>query len=379
MARWPRNIQPLPAWDTEQVFFSAADWFSDLLKNIQQAQRSIFLQTYIFSLDSIGEPLLQSLCEAAQRGVRVCVIVDGVGSSAAVVILQERLRARGAELHIYHPLPWSWAKNRIERSSWAARFFRRLWRVNQRQHSKLCLIDNQQAWVGSFNITDDHIENHDRSLNWKDCGVRVTGSRCQLLREFFEAVWLDDIKKLSPYFLLHPVTNLGLFLRRRRLRVMLQSLYAAKQRIWIVSAYFSPVQSIIRALKKAGRRKVDVCIMVPAHSDVKFFPALSSTYYLDLLRAGVRIYEYEKGILHTKMMLVDDAIVIGSSNMNHRSMLHDIELDIPLYSTQSRNDIEKDCLFLVENSREITIKNINKFYAWLLVFGQIPRLLRYWL
>lgn len=379
MARWPRNIQPLPVWNTEQVFFSAADWFASLLKNIQQARHSIFLQTYIFSIDSIGEPLLQALCEAAQRGVRVCVIVDGVGSSVAVVVLQEKLRASGAELHIYHPLPWAWAKNRIERSGWATRFFRRLWRVNQRQHSKLCLIDSQQAWVGSFNITDDHIENYDRGFNWKDCGVCVTGARCQLLREFFEAVWFDDTRKLSPYFLFHPVTNFSLFLRRRRLRVFLQSLYAAKQRIWIISAYFSPVQSIVRALKKAGYREIDVRIMVPAHSDVKFFPALASTYYIDLLRAGVKIHEYEKGILHTKAMLIDGNVVVGSSNLNHRSMLHDIELDIPLYAQYSQIAMEKEFCYLLANSREITQKNINRFYAWLLVLGQIPRLLRYWL
>jgi cardiolipin synthase len=282
-------------------------------------------------------------------------------------------------LHIYHPLPWEWVSSRLERSEWQFRFFKRLLRVNNRQHSKLCLIDNRQAWIGSFNITDDHIENNGRGLDWKDCGVRVTGQRCELLQEFFSAVWFDNVKKLSPLFLFHPVTNFSVLLRRRRLRVMLQDIYTAKKRIWIVSAYFSPVQSLVRALKKASQRGVDVRVMVPAYSDVVFFPALSSTYYVDLLRAGIKIYEYEQGILHTKLMIVDDNTIVGSSNMNHRSMLHDVELDVQIFSAQAKQQIADDFLAGVSACRRITLKNINRFYAWLLVIGQIPRLLRYWL
>ncbi|HNE27214.1 MAG TPA: phospholipase D-like domain-containing protein, partial [Pseudomonadales bacterium] len=216
-------------------------------------------------------------------------------------------------------------------------------------------------------------------MDWKDCGVRVTGERSELLREFFEAVWFDDEKKLSPLFLFHSVTNFSRLLRRRRLRVMLQSLYTAKKRVWIVSAYFSPVPSLVRALKKVSRRGVDVRVLVPAYSDVKFFPALSSTYYADLLRAGIKIYEYEAGILHTKLMVVDDDVLIGSSNMNHRSMLHDVELDVQVFSEAVKKHIVDDFLASLGDSRQITQKNISRFYAWLLVIGQIPRLLRYWL
>lgn len=374
-----QGLQPLPAWESEQVFFSATQWFADLLADIDRATQTIYLQTYIFALDTVGEPLLSALCAAAQRGVKVHVIVDGVGSTKAAAVLQQKLSSSGAQLHIYHPLPWEWVSSQLERSEWQFRFFKRLLRVNNRQHSKLCLIDNQQAWIGSFNITDDHIENNGRGLDWKDCGVRVTGKRCELLREFFDAVWFDDVKKLSPLFLFHPVTNFSSLLRRRRLRVMLQSIYAAQQRVWIISAYFSPVPSMIRALKKSSRRGVDVRVMVPAHSDVVFFPALSSTYYVDLLRAGIKIYEYEQGILHTKLMVIDEEVLVGSSNMNHRSMLHDVELDVQIFSQDAKKQIADDFLASMGSCRQITLKNISRFYAWLLVIGQIPRLLRYWL
>lgn len=373
------GISPLPAWSSEQIYFSATQWYADLQRDIDRAQRSICLQTYIFDIDAVGEPLLKALCAASQRGVEVRVIVDGIGSAAATEFLQQVLQGNRAELHVYHPLPWHWVTNRLERDDWFARFFERLTRVNNRQHSKLCLIDGDIAWTGSFNITYDHIENNGRGLDWKDCGVRVSGERCLLLSEFFNAVWNQDARILSPYFFFHPVTNFSPALRKRRLRILLQQIHAAQNRIWITSAYFSPIPRIVRALKKASARGVDVRVMVPEHSDVSFFPALASTYYADLLRTGIHIHEYGDGILHSKHMLIDDAVIVGSSNMNHRSTLHDIELDIELFAKLSREQMENDFAASIQKCREITLDNLNRFYAWLLAFGQIPRLLRYWL
>lgn len=374
-----RTLQPLPAWQSENLFFSATAWFSHLMQDIQQATRTVDIQTYIFEMDSVGQPLLDALCAAAQRGVQVRVIVDGVGSARAAAQLQQQLSAQGASFQIYHPLPWEWVSTQLEKDAWFLRAFKRLLYINERQHSKLCLIDENIAWVGSFNITDDHIENNGKGLDWKDCGARVTGERCLLFREFFDAIWFDDVKKLSPRFLFHPITNVSRLLRKRRLRTLLQSIFSAKENVWVISAYFSPVQSIIRALKKAAKRGVDVRVMVPAHSDVAFFPALASTYYADLLKAGVHIYEYKGGILHTKMLLVDSDVYLGSSNMNHRSILHDVELDIQLFSDISHRDAKTDFVNSLQSCREITVENLSKFYTWLLVLGQIPRWLRYWL
>ncbi len=354
-------------------------WFDGLLRDIESAAHTINLQTYIFDIDGIAHTVLQALCDASRRGVVVRVIVDGVGSADALDHLQQMLHANGADLHIYHPLPWRWAATRLERGDWATRFFERFTKLNNRQHSKLCLIDKHIAWTGSYNVTGDHIGREDFALNWKDCGVRVTGERCQLLQEFFDAVWFQDIERLSVRYLLHPLTNFSPALRKTRLRTLITQINSARQRIWISSAYFAPIPRIVRALKKAGRRGVDVHIIVPAVSDVSFFPALASTYYADLLRAGIRIHEYESGILHTKHMLIDNQVVIGSSNMNHRSTLHDVELDIEIFSLEARQIIEQDMNDTVQLCREITLENLSRFYAWLLAFGQIPRLLRYWL
>jgi cardiolipin synthase len=373
------SISPLPEWTSEQIYFSATQWFADIQRDINSAQQSICLQTYIFDIDAVGESLLDALCSASQRGVEVRVIVDGVGSADATAFLQQKLNSNKADLHIYHPLPWHWAVTRLERGGWLARFLGRFAFMNNRQHSKLCLIDGCIAWTGSFNITYDHIENNGRGLDWKDCGVRVSGERCLLFSEFFHAVWSQNVNLLSPYFLFHPVTNFSPALRKRRLRTLLQQIHGAQKRVWIASAYFSPIQHIVRALKKASARGVDVQVMAPAHSDIGFFPALASTYYVDLLRAGIHIHEYDEGILHSKHMLIDDTVIVGSSNMNHRSALHDVEMDIELFSIESIELMERDFIGSVKKCREITLENIGRFYAWLLAFGQIPRMLRYWL
>jgi cardiolipin synthase len=370
---------PLPAWGSERVYLSASQWFADLQRDIDAARHTICLQTYIFAIDSVGQPLLEALCRASQRGVQVRVVVDGIGSAGAIDFLQKKLHGNHAELHVYHPLPWHWAATRLERGDWLTRFLTRFAVVNNRQHSKLCVVDGHTAWTGSYNITHDHLEKPGPALDWKDCGARVTGERCLLLREFFDAVWEQDIERLSSHFLYHPVTNFSPALRKKRQRTVLQHIHQARERIWIASAYFAPIPSIVRALKKASLRGIDTRVLVPAHSDVKFFPALASTYYADLLRAGIRIHEYEYGILHSKHMVIDDTVIIGSSNMNHRSALHDIELDIELFTAESRNVLEGDFIASLQQCREITLANLSRFYAWLLAFGQIPRLLRYWL
>ena len=102
-----QELQPLPPWDSERVFFSATQWFAGLLADVASATQTIYLQTYIFTLDTVGGPLLQSLCAAAERGVKVCLIVDGVGSAGALTVLQKKLAASNAQLHVYNPLPWA--------------------------------------------------------------------------------------------------------------------------------------------------------------------------------------------------------------------------------------------------------------------------------
>lgn len=374
-------IASLPPWETEEVYDSIKDWFTDQIADIDAAQTAINLQMYIFCLDDCGLAFLDALVRAASRGVKVRVIVDGIGSGDYIEQLRDALHAVGAEFRIYHPLPTQWASGRLEKKAGPLfNFLRRLTFINKRNHSKLCLIDNEIGWVGSFNITNNYCDDLDADDIWQECGARVTGERIILLKQFFSAVWTGDKRQLkADLFAMHPITNWGHQLKVIRYLHTANQMHRAQTRIWIASAYFAPREKILKAITLAAERGIDVRIITPEKSDVKFFPLLTATYYADLIKRGARCFEYKNNMFHSKFMLIDDQVMIGSSNMNHRSSLHDIELDINLFSERGRAEVEREFLENQSHSRELTVENLPYIYGRWRLFGLIPRLLRYFL
>jgi cardiolipin synthase len=161
-------------------------------------------------------------------------------------------------------------------------------------------------------------------------------------------------------------------------RLLVERIRTAKQRVWICSAYFSPSGAVLRAIKSARASNLDVRIIVAGRSDVPLFPLLSATYFADLLKLGISIYSYQAGVLHAKAMLVDNQCLIGSTNLNHRSFFHDLELDVVLSSQTSiermRSLLEQD----MENSLILSLDNVSKWGQFIL-FGWLLRIMRYWL
>lgn len=379
----PRRAQvsPLPPWETEQVYCSVKNWFNDQIADIDAAKSAVWLQMYIFCLDDCGKTYLDALCRACARGVKVRVIVDGIGSSDYIDTLRDALHAAGGEFRVYHPLPLQWSSGkRRHRPHWLPNLLQRLLFINKRNHSKLCLIDGSIGWTGSFNITNNFRDSLDADDVWQECGARVTGERCLLLKQFFAAVWTNRRRQMHPaLFKQHPITNWGHQLKVLRYQHLAADMHRARQRIWIASAYFAPREHILRAISLAAKRGVDVRIITPEKSDVKFFPLLTATYYADLVQRGARAFEYRNSMFHSKFMLIDNRVIIGSSNMNHRSSLHDIELDIDLFSPAAHRDVEAEFLRNINDSRELTANNLPYIYGRWRFIGLLPRLLRYFL
>jgi cardiolipin synthase len=134
-------------------------------------------------------------------------------------------------------------------------------------------------------------------------------------------------------------------------------LVGAQKRIWITNAYFVPDGSLLRVLSVVAREAVDVKVLVPAFSDVVFMPWVASAFHLGLLKAGVRVFEYTGSVLHAKTMLIDDWGLIGSSNLNHRSLLHDLEVDIVIPNEDVRQAMEEQFVKDLESAKEITLEN----------------------
>lgn len=370
------STEPIQA-ETEQLFFDATTYFDKLLLDISNAKHEIILETYIFALDCVGQSILHALQQAIQRNVCVKLLIDGVGSSKDADIIATSLQHPNAQVRIYHPLPWSFSSYRwaINHEPTLIKLWRFIVSINNRDHRKLCLIDKQVAWLGSFNITQGEV--HGRSISRHETAARLTGLTVAVLRQDFFHVWHQKEKVFY--------RNWGRFLsnhslnhRKQKNKLLVDYIKTAKSRIWITNAYFCPSRALIAALKTAVNNQVDVQIIVPLHSDIFFFPALTRTFYADLLAANLRIYEYHHNILHSKTILIDNELIIGSTNLNYRSYFHDLELDAILSEPNTITLMENKFINDKKHCHEITLLKMNRFPKIVIWLGWVSRLLRYW-
>jgi cardiolipin synthase len=254
-------------------------------------------------------------------------------------------------------------------------FFRN---VNQRNHHKFCIIDERHLWTGSFNISMEHLSPSNGGNGWHDYGVHITDNKLQPIITSFNHLFENSALNNKKLYLQKIRSNINATLRRISNNLIVRKISHAQHRIWICSAYFSPSYKVLKAIKTARKNGVDICIILPALSDIFFMPWLSRTYYKKLIRQGVKIYEYQPSVLHAKLLLIDDHCLIGSTNLNHRSFHHDLELDIVLSKPETIKRIEQWLLADMKLSRAISLTDISQ-QAIPLFFARFLRLFRYWL
>jgi cardiolipin synthase len=344
-------------WEHSRLFVEAEPFFQRLLECIGQAKRTIDFEYYIFARDRLGRQFQEALSAASRRGVRVRVLMDGIGSAAGAAELSGELFRTGVHVRIYHPLPWLSDTFRWSRRSggWLHKAMYYLLNINRRNHRKLCVVDDHTAWLGSFNISDDHLPREGGGKGWRDYGVEVTGVEVSSLVSSFDLIWASENPRFHRGFLSRYLSNRSLSARRLKNRFVARSVARARQRVWLVSAYFAPTAGLRRALLRACREGRDVRLLLPGISDVGFFPSLSSHYYRELLRAGARIFLYQGGVLHAKALLVDQMAIVGSSNWNYRSTLHDLELDAVIREEDTLEALERTIAGDCRHARELDL------------------------
>lgn len=351
-----------PAWEKVVVFHDGDTFFRELEAAIRSARKTIQLESYIFATDRLGEVILGAIEDAVSRGVDARVIIDGVGSSAWMAQIRRRAQQGRFQLKVFHELPWSRFLRRRATPKKPG-FLRGLFRhLNNRNHRKVCVIDGTVAFVGSFNVIEYHCRRYVGDTAWRDTGVLVRGKEVSLLAASFLAVWRGRAlrrrsrsTKLESGELIR--LNARRQLRRENYLDLLVKILGARRRVWITNAYFVPDASLIRVLRIAAEAGVDVRIVVPAFSDVVFIPWVASAFHWGLLRAGVRIFEYTSSVLHAKTMLIDDWGLVGSSNLNHRSLLHDLEADVVLGHESASADLARQFAADCAVSHEVTLAN----------------------
>lgn len=381
------------AWEEEHLYFDGDAFFDALEKGINEAHHTIDLESYIFENDNLGRRVTKLLTCAAKRGIAVRIIVDGLGSLNWEGSFGAPCRQAGIPFKVFHKI----GLGRFKEGAWSVLRLRGLrhflLKLNSRNHRKVCIIDGHLSWLGSMNITDAHLRSQQGEKAWRDTGVMVRGSSVDELVWAFERVWMPRRKRLATLlqkrhliFLrpkIHPEAlvrlNTTRGLRRGNYRELLRRIRRASRRIWITNSYFVPHGSLLRALENAAARGVDVRILVPHNSDHFFMPWVTSSFYYGLLKRGVRIFEYLPTILHAKTLAIDEWCIVGSSNLNHRSLLHDLEADVRLTNPHSLQTMEQNFLKDLAHSEEVRFDVWQRRNPVIKVLGRIVLAFRYFL
>lgn len=365
-------------WTNEHLIFDGDQYFQDVIEGIEAARERVAYETYIFDDDPLGHLIENSLVQAAERGIKTQLLVDGIGARYWLERRAGTLAAKGVEVRVYHPL-------RIYENT--SRLLRRLGvganiidrgrylfaRMNRRNHRKVVIVDNRQAWVGSLNVSASHSARIiGPEFAWRDTAVRVEGPPLANLIAGFDFAYgkSHDLngRREKQAKLIHLKRhlrsaavrqNFTLKLRRRGYQEFLRRVARARRRIWITNAYLAPSTPVLKALSRAAQRGVDVRVLVPRKSDVFFMPWVAGSHYPKLLNHDVRIHEYLPQFLHAKSVLIDNWATVGTSNLNGRSLTNDLEVDIVVRKPVNVRKLAHQFEIDLKNSEEIHLEPRN--------------------
>ena len=319
---------PLLGGNEVRFFITAAQKFESLLEDIENARQSIHVEYYIFMGDEIGNRIQEALIRKSSEGVEVRIIYDAFGSMKTPKSFFEKFRKAGIEAE-----PFLKFKAPIISSS-----------INYRNHRKIVVIDGEIGYVGGMNISDKYL--HGLAWGpWRDTHVRIRGKGVQGLQSIFLIDWYFVSQTLitsRKYFPILPAygdvliqtVNSGPFREEREIvHGILQAIYDSEKSILIQTPYFIPTEPMVEALQAAAIRGVDVRVMISKRSDVPLVQLASHSFVKEMLIAGIKVYMYEKGFLHSKLMVFDDSLtLIGSVNFDSRSFEHNFEVESFIYS-----------------------------------------------
>ncbi len=335
--------------------------FPEMLAAIAGAERQILLEMYWFGSDDIGRKFAAALGAAARRGVETSIIYDAVGSMGTSDAMFVELELAGARVIEFNPI-----------APWKQRF--RLSKLTRRDHRKILIVDGRVGFTGGINIADYWLPLEEGGGGWRDDMVRIDGPAVAGLCDCFALAWarLHGPALRPTGFFKQPlvvagpprlsgqlVRVLGQHFSRTQRQISgayLHYLRRAKSRIFIANSYFVPDGRILRALSRAARRGVDVRIIVPGQSDVDIVRHASRAVWGRLLRAGVRVFEWDESVLHAKSAVVDSAwSTTGTFNFDYLSLRVNLEVNISVLDARFASALEASFLQDFEQCREVLL------------------------
>ena len=336
-------------WDEETLFQDGDSYFSDILNSIQTAKKTIKIETYIFDRDELGEKILNALRDAAERGVKVRLLLDGAGCSEWDHDTTNLYRKHNFEIRFFHPLIWQRRNRKLWKYLNLKRIVRGFSLLNHRNHRKIFLFDNETAYLGSMNISGNHLKSSNGSNVWRDSSVRIKGDKISILSESLDEAWnyfhnysIRSIRK-SELQDGGPLLYLNRTIRQRRQNYhsLVKRLNSAQISILITNPYFIPTLRLRRILKAAASKDIRVATIFPEKSDVWQAKLAMEGFYSTLLKSGIEIHEYQPSMIHAKILITDDMALLGSSNMNTRSLFLDLEVDVEITHPENIEALKK--------------------------------------
>lgn len=377
MSYYIEHINFFPTYGNTQVTYFALgeDKYVDLLRELEKAEKFIFIEYFIIESGYMWNHILEVLERKAIEGVEVRVMYDGTCTLLKLPYNYEsKLENIGIKAKTFLPIKPLLSTHQ-----------------NNRDHRKLLIIDGKVAYVGGINLADEYINEIELFGHWKDVAVRLNGDAVRSYTLMFLQMWNVSEKGEENYgkYLVETVRGkldkkLGFVIpynddptNRQDVaeRVYLDILNKAKKYVHIMTPYLILDNEMVVALSFAAQRGIDVKLILPHVPDKKIVFYIARTYYKQLLEAGVKIYEYTPGFLHAKLFVSDDEkAVVGSINLDFRSLYQHFECAAYIYKNPVIDEIEKDYQETLEKSQLITMQNYKKISVITRVLGHIFRL-----
>ncbi len=347
------NVARAPVYENTQAeYFDLGErYYESLLFELKKARRFIFLEYFIVDDGQMWDSVFEILAEKVAQGVDVRLIYDDLGT---IMLLPKgfdrKIRAAGIQLAVFNPLrPGLYPI------------------MNYRDHRKLCVIDGNVGYTGGINLADEYINAIEKYGHWKDTGVLIRGSAVWSLTCVFLQMW-SFITEAQPEYELYrpsircesdgyvqPYVDSPLDTLNVSENAYINMIMRAEKYVYITSPYLILDNEMTTALSIAAQSGVDVRILTPCHPDKRLVHYVTQSYYKVLITAGVHIYEYTPGFIHAKMFVSDDDVaIVGTANMDYRSLYMHFECCIAFYYASTVLKVKKDIEETIRASSEIT-------------------------
>lgn len=356
-----------------KILTNGNETFRHIIKELNKATHHIHIEYYIVRNDKIGNEIKDVLIKKALEGVKIRFLYDAVGSWQLSKKYINELKNAGVETVSFGPVKLPFLNNKF----------------NFRNHRKIIVIDGSVGFVGGLNIGDEYLGRVKSIGFWRDTHLLLKGEAVRSLQLIFLQDWyyatnhsfLTD-EYLSP--VIDGKSHGGVHLIAGGpdnewsviKNIFFSMITSARESVWIASPYFIPDEDIFSAIKVAALSGIDVRLLVPNKPDKRIVFHASRSYFPELLEAGVKIYEYERGFMHSKIVIVDYELAsIGTSNMDMRSFHLNFEVNAFLYRTKSTQKLVDEFLLDLKYSEKLELESFNKRHLGYRLLESTSRLL----